>query len=269
MDSKRTEHLREAYGPTLRKNFRSSLSAFIQTEFPQMGGPMIVELFVDRVEAMVKEFFPPPSYLKMGQVLWFAVAKEEKASQGKSMASTKLVPVILTLISHEDIKDRIDGTPFAEIKRQIKARLCREAYEQGGVLSRVDLSLLTQSGLNTVSKHLKSYQQKHNCVLPYRGTVHDMGTSFTHKAMICKKRMIERKSVSQTAQETYHSPEAISRYEVNLNRVLFCLKKDLSIQETSFVTRISKGLVLEYQGIGQEIDTAKKQGEIDPDELPF
>lgn len=257
------------YGRALEKTFRSALSSFVQKEFPQLGGPLIVDLFVERLETMIKEFFPPTSCLKMGQLLWFAVAKEEKASHGKSMAETKIVPVVLTLICHQDMRRRIDGTPWFQIKRDIKARLCREAYEQGGVLSRVDLSLLTQSCLKTISKHLQAYQKENDCVLPYRGTVHDMGSNISHKGIICKKRFLERKSVSQTARETHHSPEAVSRYEVSFNRVLFCLEKGLSVQETSFVTRLSKNLILQYQNLGQEIDKAKQQGDIDFDDLPF
>ena len=81
--------------------------------------------------------------------------------------------------------------------------------------------------------------------------------------------MIEKKSVSETAQETHHTPEAVQRYEVNLNRVLFCLQRGLSVKEASFVTKLSKNLVIEYQNIGQEIDKAKQQEEIDLDERPF
>lgn len=261
---------KKLYGPLLDKTFRSAVASFIQREFPQMGGPMIVDLFADRLESIVKAFFPPVSHLHMGQILWFAVAKEEKPSHGKTMARTKLVPVILTLVSHEDIKSRLQGVPLSKITRQIKARLCQETYEQGGVLAEVDIALLTQTCVSVVSKELRSYGEENNCILPYRGTFHDVGRSITHKAEICKKRMVERKSVSQTAQETNHSPEAISRYEINLNRVLFCLEKGLNVKDTSFVTKLSKNLVIEYQHIGQEIEKAKENhGEIDFDDIPF
>ena len=234
-----------------------------------MGGPLVVDLFVKRLEEMVREFFPPTSFLKMGQILWFAVAKEEKPSYGKTMDRTKVVPVILTLVSHQDIKNRIDGLPWAKIRRQVLARLCQEAYEQGGVLALADLALLNQMTIAPVSRHLRAYQEENDCILPYRGTVHDMGRAITHKGQIWKKRVIEKKSVSETAQQTHHTPEAVQRYEVNLNRVLFCLERGLSVKEASFVTKLSGNLVLEYQNIGQEIDKAKQQGDIDFDELPF
>lgn len=270
MMASNSRHLDACFGPALKKTFSSALAAFIHKEFPHMGGPIVVDLFVERLEAMVREFFPPTSFLKMGQILWFAVAKEEKPSYGKTMDRTKVVPVVLTLVSHEDIKSRIDGTPSAQIKRQVLARLCQEAYEQGGVLSEADLALLNQMTIAPVSIHLRTYQKENDCILPYRGTVHDMGRAMTHKGQICKKRVVERKSVSETAQETYHTPEAVHRYEVNLNRILFCLQKGLNIEESSFVTKLSKNLVIEYQNIVKEIDEAKReQGDIDFDEPPF
>jgi hypothetical protein len=64
--------------------------------------------------------------------------------------------------------------------------------------------------------------------------------------------------------------DSVQRYEVNLNRVLFCLEKGLNIEESSFVTKISKNLVIEYQNIAKGIDQAKReQGDIDFDDLPF
>jgi len=270
MMAPKSRYLDARFGPALKKTFGSALAAFIHKEFPHMGGPIVVDLFVQRLEAMVRKFFPPTSCLNMGQILWFAVAKEEKPSYGKTMDRTKVVPVVLTLVSHQDIKSRIDGLPWAKIRRQVIARLCQEAYEQGGVLAVADLALLNQMTIAPVSRHLRAYQEENDCILPYRGTVHDMGRAITHKGQICKKRVIEKKSVSETAQETHHTPESVQRYEVNLNRVLFCLQKGLNIEESSFVTKISKNLVIEYQNIAKEIDEAKrKQGDIDFDDLPF
>ena len=48
--------------------------------------------------------------------------------------------------------------------------------------------------------------------MPRRGTVHDMGRSVTHKAVICYKRLVEQKPTSQVAEETFHSAEEIEYY---------------------------------------------------------
>jgi hypothetical protein len=38
-------------------------------------------------------------------------------------------------------------------------------------------------------------------MVPRRGTIHDMGRSVTHKAIICYKRLVEQKPTSQVACE--------------------------------------------------------------------
>jgi hypothetical protein len=49
-----------------------------------------------------------------------------------------------------------------------------------------------------------------------------MGRSVTHKAIICHKRLVEKKSTSQVAQETFHSPEEVEHYVQTFRRVQLC-----------------------------------------------
>ena len=98
-----------------------------------------------------------------------------------------------------------------------------------------------------------------------------MGRSMSRKTTICKKRKIERKSTSLVAQETNHSHEAIDRYTLNLDRVAFCLEKNLSVEDASCVTGLSKNLVLEYRKLAQEVKSASADDYFDnfEDEIPF
>lgn len=64
----------QAFGPSGRKTFRSTLCNLLQTEFPGQFGPTITDLFADRIEALFAQFHPPVSHLRVGQVLWAAVA---------------------------------------------------------------------------------------------------------------------------------------------------------------------------------------------------
>jgi hypothetical protein len=267
----KAQYLESIYQPVESKTFRSALINFLLREFPQMGGPMIMELFADRMEKMIERFYPPVKHLKMGQILWFAVEKNEKPSYGKSMKQTRIVPVVLTLVSLQDIEKLKNKARFATIKTEIMARLYREADQQGATLSETDVSLMLMLSLQTISKNTLKYEKEHNTTLPRRGTVHDMGRSMSHKATICRKRKIERKSTSLVAQETNHSPNAVDRYTLDLDRVGFCLEKKLSVEEASFVTGLSKNLVLEYRKLSDEIKGTPpcSYGGIDLDDIPF
>ncbi len=66
------------------------------------------DLFADRlIERFIEildQYRPDKMRLLPGQVLWLAVATNEKCGYGKSMMRSRLVPVILTLISPEDLE---------------------------------------------------------------------------------------------------------------------------------------------------------------------
>lgn len=257
------------YEPIQNKTFKATLKNFLIEEFPQIGGPMIIDLLVDKIESMIDEFYPPTQHLKMGQMLWFSVAKDEKPAYGKTMDKTRIVPTILSLVTDDEIEKIKQGTPRKEIKDVRRSRLLREADQQQGVLSYSDLSLIGLESLRWISSRVISYEKEHQCILPRRGTIHDMGRSFSHKPIICKKRKLEQKSTSEVARETNHSPEAVDRYTLNLDRVSFCLKKGLSVNETSFVTSIGKNTVIEYQALDEEINSDKYSDLFNLDNLPF
>ncbi len=91
------------YCPLLAKTFENAVSCFISAEFPRLGGPKVVELFVEELKAIVERYYPPITNLGMGQMLWFAVAKEEKGGYGMSMKNLRLRPVVLSVVTYEDI----------------------------------------------------------------------------------------------------------------------------------------------------------------------
>lgn len=241
------------YGPLLAKTFENAVSCVISAEFPRLGGPKVVELFVEELKAIVERYYPPITNLRMGQMLWFAVAKEEKGGYGKSMKNLRLRPVVLSVVTYEDIQKRAERVPQKEIRKSVVERILREADEQGGTLAESDLSLILSCSNRTIYKNITEYERENNVVLPRRGTVHDLGRSTTHKRIICGKSLQDRKATPDIARETYHSPRAVDRYLGDFDRVRFCLKKGLSVEETSFTTQLSKSLVVEYEDLIKEL----------------
>lgn len=256
------------YGPVEQKTFQNALAQFFLSEVPQIGGEMIINLIVRKIRELIDVYYPKSERLSMGQMLWFAIDENEKAGYGKPMTKTKIKPVILTIVHPSDIKAIKHGTPLKQIIESVMVRLYEEAKQQGAVLAESDLSLILRLSLVTISKKTKLYEKQHQAVLPRRGTIHDLGPSITHKQLICKKRKLERKTISQIARETDHTPQAITRYTTDLDRVHFCLKRKLSIRDTSFVTKMSPKLTLEYVSLIDEIKLQQKHYENETD-LPF
>jgi hypothetical protein len=257
----------KVYQPIEHKTFKSALQQFFKDEVPQIGGEMIIGLISDKIQNLIDSFYTKTERLSMGQMLWFAIDEKEKPSYGKSMSKTKIKPVILTIVHPDDITALKNKVSILTLKEQIIARLYRETKKQGAVLAESDISLIMHITGNTVSKRTTAYEKKHNVTLPRRGTIHDLGRSLSHKRMICKKRKLQNKSISQIARETDHTPQAITRYTTDLNRVQFCLNKKLSVNDVSFVTNLSPTLTIEYLNLIDEIK--QKQKEQFEEDLPF
>ena len=128
----------------------------------------------------------------------------------------------------------------------------RQTYEQGGVLSYADVSLIAHIGMSAITEVLRAEQEATGLFVPCRGTIHDMGRSITHKAIICYKRLVEKKSTSEVAQETFHSAEEVEYYVQTLRRVQLCRDSGMALEEIAQATGHSRSLVREYLDLIEE-----------------
>ncbi len=252
----------QIYGPMLAKTFQNALTHWLSEEFPHLGGPKVRELFITEIMRLFEAYHIPREKLLPGQTVWYAVDKTDPPSNGRSMAETRLVPVVLTLVAREDIQRLFQGMSLPELRSHIVARLHREADAQGGVLAETDTGLLLNCNPSTIGSAIRAYEQEHDCVIPRRGTVHDLGRSVSHKSLIAKKAIQEGKQAPDVAWETSHSMASTERYLVDLMRVYISLKRhNMTVEETALTTRMSVSLVKEYAALIDELD-------LNDDQLP-
>lgn len=266
-------YLEAQFGPLQKKTFSSALSFFFEQQCPQMGGQLTRQVLVNNIQKLVEEFYPPNTHLRMGQVMWPAVDENEHASYGKTIEKTKIKPVFIDMIAPEDIEATLNGERKMLIRQRATIRLFKQAKEQGGVLTGVDVATMMRLSPATISRYVREWEKEKQVIVPRRGTIHDMGRSVTHKQQICYKMIVEGKSVAETARETNHSPEAITRYVKDYKRILACLHKGLTPKETSFVVKVSEKLVFEYVNLIQEnqVDIKEQIGQdgYDFNDIPF
>ena len=234
------------YDASKRKTFHSALCHLLQTEFPGIFGPAITRLLADKIDELYERFHPPRSRFTLGQLFWAGVAIDDPPSQNKRIEDTRLVPIVLDLVTPRDIEETKTKGMRSQTRRTKIVRLFRQAYEQGAVLSLADVSLMIHINFSTLSRLVLDHERETGETVPRRGTIHDMGRSVTHKAIICYKRLVEQKPTSQVAQETYHSAEEVEYYVQCLRRVQLCRDSGLSPEETAQATGHSLSLVQEY-----------------------
>lgn len=229
------------------------LDNFFKNEFPKLIGPILRDKLTDELINILDKMLPLKDHLKPGQVIWNAVDIRTRADS----KNPKFVPVILTLINEEDIEKLTNGTPMSVIRGQAIARIHNEAYAQGGLLSMRDIGLLTWRYGSAISQYRLNYEKQQDVILPNTGTLQDMGSCISHKAIIIKKLIIDKKDSITVAKETNHSIFAVERYLKDFYRVRYCYDDNKDIEFTSLATGLNKFVVKEYFEILNELEKIK------------
>jgi predicted transcriptional regulator len=246
-------------GPVQRKTFGAALVQTLREHVPTLG-ELTAQALAQHLQKLIDQYFPPTERLRMGQVLWPAIDVNETAGYGKPIEQCRLKPVMLQAISEQDIAQLLAGARRPAVRQQIAVRLCLQAHEQGGVLTLADVGTMLHVSPTTASKYIKDYEQEHpGELVPRRGTIHDMGPTLTHKKIICRKVIHEGKSIEQTAQQTRHSPAAVTRYVQDYRRVAACLKQGMSLKQAAYATGLSPRLAADYQEL-IELHQSKQNG---------
>lgn len=248
------DYVRKKYGPLRDKSLQNVLAHCIHKEFPRIGGPRIRQLCATMILEVVKTHERHRETVSHGQVLWMAVAADCPPKRHQRILDTDLVPVILDLSTPADIERRIQRKRPAERLLNKALRLCKQAYEQGGLLSNCDLAEILTTSDSRIAHLLAQHERDTGRIVPRRATLHDVGTGLTHKVVICNSRYVAGKEPSQIARDTYHTVEAVDRYLAQYDRVRFCKLQGLSSQETSRALNCTHNLVLQYLQINENLE---------------
>jgi hypothetical protein len=226
------------------------------TEYGYDHGPVIARAIVEDILATIERCYPeriPPK-----TVVWLAVRREWKG-QRKGLDVSDLVPVHLRMVSDEEVELlmspmlRRESKACRAFNRARYARWCRDAFEQGGVLTLLDLSLISGLSEHYVGELLQEYEAQTGQIVPTRGTVHDMGPSVTHKAEVIR-RWLRRESPARIARTLNHSQSAIDRYIADFEKVRLLAQK-IPLDSLPAYTGLSKSVVAQYVRLLREYES--------------
>jgi hypothetical protein len=217
------------------------------TEYGYDHGPVIARAIVEDILDTIQQCYPERTPPKT--VVWMAVRRDWRGRR-KGLDLSHLVPVQLQMVTEKEIELlmapalRREHKACRAFNRTRYARWCFDAYEQGGVLTLLDLSLISGLSEHYVGELLREYEAKTGKVVPTRGTVHDMGRSVTHKAEVVR-RWLRHESPAQIARDLNHSQSAVDRYIADFRKVRLLAQK-LPPTELPTLTGLSKSVVEEY-----------------------
>lgn len=246
---------KEIYGPLCQQTLEARLKRELLTNFGFENMGAVADVLIERFLAIVEDYAPLQQRLRPYQALVLAVDKNERFGYGKRMEHCQLVPVFITIITPEELQALADGARLHQLRPQIAARILKEAYDQGGVLSFSTVGLLTGLSSNkTISLAVAEfYEQNPDVVLPHSGTIFDMGTTLTHKraAVLLKHQGLLEQEI---ARRINHHPRSVARYLNDDERVGQLWAEGKSAEMISFITGLSLSLVQEYIAIRQEME---------------
>lgn len=244
---KRRSDREETFAPMRDKTLKNVLRHQFMTEFGYENKVIFAEAMIERILQTVANFTAQAARLKPGQMLWMAVPNDGRKHTKKRMRDTPQVSVVLDLVTDEELAALEQGQPYADVRQQRQVRLLQQALEQGGVLAQSDLAAITLRHRRGASKDIAAYQKKNDCILPYRGSVQDVGSTMTHKVEVI--RLFEagylEPEISQKL-SVPHDLTSIQNYVQTYKNVLKLLENDIPIVEVVGILDISRRLLDSY-----------------------
>lgn len=180
--------------------------------------------------------------LSSGEIAYEAVAADEPA--GKHIRLTRKITVRLRLIDLNSDLEALANLGLAGLRRHRLARITRQAYDQGALLSYEDLAMILTTSPATVKRDC--YHLRHDGMfIMTRGMKHDMGPGLSHKTIIIDL-YLKNHTFTEIEKITNHSETSVKRYLADFVQVASLYKQNFTHNQIRLIAKKSNRLVREY-----------------------
>lgn len=202
--------------------------------------PIIAEAFYQQFDQYYREH----SDIKLagGEIAYQAVGADEPA--GKHLRLTQKVTVNLKLIDFNSDFEVLANYGLAGLRRHRIARLTKQTYDQGGLLSYEDLAMILTTSPATIKRDIY-YLRKQGMFIMTRGAKKDMGPGLSHKTIIIDL-YLKNYTFSDIEKKTNHSETSVKRYLADFAQVAALCQQNFSRNQIRMITQKSDRLIREY-----------------------
>jgi len=233
------------------KNLRQVLLYRFLNHYGYDKGAITAKAIINDLLELIEEYYLVSSsetdlhHIHCGELVWMAVPVDEYPQRRKSIAATRMKPVVLSFVTDEDISHIAHGFDATSLRKKRLARWVDQAYDQGALLTQLDLAMLLGVCDAVVSKYVNEIQKEGN-LLPTRGNIHDLSGAITHKREIITL-YLEGYLTPDIALKTHHSKECVDRYIKDYHKVEILWKHQITdLDKISQLTRLSKRVAHQY-----------------------
>ncbi len=214
-------------------------------------GEITAKAIVDDIMKLIDRYFLVSSidddlhHIHYGELVWMAVPVDEFPQKGKSIAATRMKPVVLSFINDEDISHIAHGFDSKTLRKKRLKRWTDQAFDQGALITQLDLAILLGVCDSVVSQYVNEIY-KEGYMLPTRGNIHDLSGAVTHKKEIITL-YLQGYLTPEIALKTNHSHEAVDRYIKDYHRVETLWRHGITLlEDISNLARLSQRVVQQY-----------------------
>ncbi len=230
------------------------------TEYGYSDAVPVAEFITDDLMALIDRVCPPLERVKPGQMIWLGVPKDLPRNQiGKRLRDHPLQPILLTVLTQEDVDDHIrarGSEEYLTLRRQRAARMIKEADVQGTTLPYTDPAAIFGLSESMVQRDVHRWQEEQNESLPHRGRVHDIGPTTSHKEPIIE-RILQGHQIPDVAHEFSHSIADVERYYTDYNAVEIACGVTDDLTKIATMTRLKLSVIKQYYGLVEKFQPHK------------
>jgi len=217
--------------------------------------PIESKALIDIVREIYMPYLHNNQTIHPGQMVIMGIDIDEPP--GKPLEKCKFKPVVITKYNGESDDNVRLGNGYrgvSALRRVQLKRIAEEAKNQGVLLTAEDFAYkIFNCGYRTICRDLKHFRSK-GITIPVRSQQKDIGRAITHRVKAVEL-YIQRKLLTQIAQEMSHSLNAIKNYINKFARVVSLTREGHSVSEIAFIVQISPNLVRKYQGLYEKFNT--------------
>ena len=233
------------------KNLHNLLLHRFLNQYGYDKGQITAKAIIDDIIKLIDDYYLVSNldddlhHINHGQLVYMAVPVDEYPKRGKAIAQTRMKPVVLSFITDADIEHIAHGFDSKSLRKKRLARWVDEAFDQGALLTQLDLAILLGVCDAVVSQYVNEIQSEGK-LLPTRGNIHDLSGAITHKREIITL-YLDGYFTPEIAMKTKHSNEAVDRYIRDYQRVeILWLHGVTNLYQISQLVRLSRRVVQQY-----------------------
>jgi hypothetical protein len=244
---------KDGYGlkRVVSKTARSAIVQRLTSDFNLT--PIIAEAFYEQFSRYYEEH--TNISLSSGEIAYEGVAGDEPP--GKHIRLARKVTVRLRLIDFNADLEVLASFGLAGLRRHRLARITKQAYDQGALLSYEDIAMILSTSPATVKRDAHYLRQQGKFIMT-RGVKQDMGPGLSHKTIICDL-YFKGYTFSEIELQTNHSETSVKRYLADFIQVASLQMQHFSLQQIRLIAHKSERLVREYLHLYSTYDQQNNQ----------